>query len=74
MYLSARARRGDFTHHDLLQNLDLPVDESEAAERQVPLLAEAEEEVTTDPPMVEDVLIVSDKEVPTDIPEASEVV
>jgi len=76
MYTSTRVRFGGFSRQDLLRDLDLLDQNDEAIdERQVPLLAGTDEvEEPAVPPLVENVIVVNEKEVPTDIPEASEVV
>ena len=86
MYMSARSRFDLFSRHDLLDDLRIEPDEdddnndhqaeSTRDEREVPLLADtdAEVEAPSPPPMVQTVMVVDPKEVPADIPEASEVV
>ena len=87
--MSARARvERHFTTAILCNNLGIDADETEGGdnneggspavedERVVPLLADMDAEVQTTPPMVdsENVIVVEAKEVPADVPEASEVV
>ena len=75
MYTSARARFGGFSRQDLLSDLELldQIDER-VDEREVPLLADTDEVEQTAVPLVENVIVVDEKEVPTNIPEASEIV
>lgn len=81
MYVSARARRENLTYHHL--RLDLEIEETsvgETDERHTPLLAaQSQEEVeqseqVQNPPMVDNIILLDEKEVPAEIPEASEVV
>jgi len=75
MYTSARARFGGFSRRELLRDLDLVNQSNEATdERQVPLLADTDGVEEPRLPMAENVIVVDEKEVPADIPEASEVV
>lgn len=78
MYTSARARFDGFSRQDLLRYLQLGEEgeNNEATdEREVPLLRNTDEaEEVAAAPLIEDVIVVDEKEVPVDIPEASEVV
>ena len=79
--MSARGRTDNFTRDGLLDDLrssepvETGYDNSDRDEREVPLLANTTNlgEVTS-PPMVQDVILVDEKEMPADAPEASEVV
>lgn len=79
MYVSARARRENFSHRDLLSELQTEEDMigyTGGDERQVPLLSsETREGDAAEVPVVaENVILVDEKEVPADVPVASEVV
>lgn len=83
MYMSARARLEDnnFPRRDLLGDLRVEPEDDDINnrdERAVPLLAETNAEVeaaAAAPQLVENVIVVHDKEeVPANAPEASEVV
>ena len=84
MYFSSRARVEPFARNELLGNLriephddDDDNDNNPAAgirdEREIPLLADTDIEVES-PPLVENVIVVDEKEVPAEIPEASQIV
>ena len=82
MYFSSRARVEPFARNELLGDLriephDDDNDNNLAAgirdEREIPLLADTDIEVES-PPLVENVIVVDEKEVPAEIPEASQIV
>lgn len=83
MYFSSRARVEPFTRRELLGDLRIePHDDDNnnnnspgdgiLDEREVPLLADTDIEVES-PPLVENVIVVDEKEVPADVPEASQI-
>ena len=86
MYMSARARIDDnFSRGTLLSDLSIEPEDNDdndnnnagdefRDEREVPLLADTDAEVEAPAPLVENVVVVDAKEVPADIPQASEVV
>lgn len=84
--MSARARFDHFSQHELLGDLriepednDDNPDEEVRDELEVPLLADTDAEVEAPSPaspplLVDNVIVVDEKEVPADIPDASAVV